>query len=147
MKDAETIARKTCINCSTTKSILEFHKQTAAADGLNPWCKECASEWRRSYIGKASRKRYEQTESYKIKSKKTRAAYKANNPEKILTRDAVYRAVRRGTLVRKPCRDCGEVKVQAHHEDYLKRFEVIWLCPPCHTKLHRLANKQSAPRS
>ncbi len=52
----------------------------------------------------------------------------------------VYIATRNGTLVKQPCEHCLEVnwKSEAHHEDYSKPLEVIWLC-----KLHhRLKHKQ-----
>ena len=40
--------------------------------------------------------------------------------------------VSRGKLTREPCRFCGTEKVQAHHEDYDKPREVIWVCRKCH---------------
>ena len=52
---------------------------------------------------------------------------------------AVYKAVRRGTLIRPAiCDACSKPPerggIQAHHEDYDKRFEVDWLCPLCHAE-------------
>lgn len=41
---------------------------------------------------------------------------------------AVSKAIKRGTLIRKPCQVCGLGKSEAHHKDYTKRFEVEWLC-------------------
>lgn len=43
-----------------------------------------------------------------------------------------------GKIVRpKHCSKCGkEGKIQAHHEDYDKPFEVTWLCWNCHIKRH-----------
>lgn len=49
-------------------------------------------------------------------------------------RYAVNNAVRRGKL-EKPnaCQWCGaKGRIHAHHEDYGKPLEVIWLCPRCH---------------
>jgi hypothetical protein len=35
------------------------------------------------------------------------------------------------------CAECGEKgKVQGHHDDYSKPFEVVWLCGPCHNRIH-----------
>ena len=31
----------------------------------------------------------------------------------------------------------------AHHEDYSKPYDVVWLCPPCHRNLH---NELAPPR-
>ena len=49
----------------------------------------------------------------------------------------VLRAVERGVLIKTPCVKCGsEDRIQGHHNDYNKPLEVVWLCDPCHRKLH-----------
>lgn len=63
----------------------------------------------------------------------------------IAAHDAVYQARRKGLLVAKPCERCGSQKVQAHHEDYSKPLEVVWLCQAHHTARHReLANAHAS---
>jgi predicted DNA-binding protein YlxM (UPF0122 family) len=45
----------------------------------------------------------------------------------------------------KKCQRCGDggifkdgrTKIQAHHPDYGKPLEVMWLCQPCHHKWHK----------
>lgn len=37
-----------------------------------------------------------------------------------------------------PCRVCGEMKAEMHHEDYSKPREVVWLCRLCHVRYHVL---------
>lgn len=54
--------------------------------------------------------------------------YKKRNPEKIKARYAISNGLKKGTVIKSPCMVCGEVKSEAHHEDYNKPFEVIWLC-------------------
>ena len=51
---------------------------------------------------------------------------------------AVARAIKAGELVRPAkCESCGEgCKPEAHHEDYSKPLDVIWLCKPCHGSAH-----------
>lgn len=55
-------------------------------------------------------------------------------------------AVERGIVVRKhQCEECGDTGVfedgrtaiQAHHPDYNKPLEVMWLCQPCHYEWHK----------
>lgn len=49
-------------------------------------------------------------------------------------------AIRRGDVVKpNTCSKCGEKpsRIEGHHEDYSKPFDVVWLCPPCHRKLHK----------
>lgn len=56
--------------------------------------------------------------------------------EKKLARQAAWRAVKRGVVKKEACRCCGCFESQAHHEDYSKPFEIIWLCKKCHDALH-----------
>lgn len=52
-------------------------------------------------------------------------------------RAATKEYVSRGKITKKPCAVCGNVKSEAHHPDYSKPLEVIWLCRIHHLKLHR----------
>jgi hypothetical protein len=57
-------------------------------------------------------------------------------------RQAVKYALKAGTLTKQSCRDCGDIIVQAHHPDYTKPLEVIWLCLLHHIAEHkRLGDK------
>ena len=59
-------------------------------------------------------------------------------PEKRAAHWAVYKAVKKGVLVKpSTCQYCGvEGYLHAHHEDYSKKLEVAWLCQKCHTARH-----------
>lgn len=46
--------------------------------------------------------------------------------------DAVKRAVRLGLLIACPCVVCGSDTTEAHHDDYRKPLDVIWLCRQHH---------------
>jgi hypothetical protein len=63
--------------------------------------------------------------------------YRVYDPEKVEARKAVYLAVMSGVLTRQPCEECGETKVDGHHEDYSRPLEVRWLCRQHHLALHR----------
>lgn len=43
--------------------------------------------------------------------------------------------LKRGKIIRQPCRDCG-AEAQMHHPDYSKPLEVIWLCREHHLAEH-----------
>lgn len=58
--------------------------------------------------------------------------YRESNPEKYAAHVAVGNAVRDGKLTKKPCQSCGAEEVEAHHDDYSKPLEVVWLCKPHH---------------
>ena len=41
-------------------------------------------------------------------------------------------AVKTKKLFKTPCEKCGNLKVEAHHDDHSKPLEVRWLCPKHH---------------
>ena len=62
--------------------------------------------------------------------------------ERVVRRRAwalVREAVRTGQLVKpEVCSRCGKRGViEAHHYDYLKPLEVVFLCRSCHRRVHR----------
>ena len=64
--------------------------------------------------------------------------YRKNNPLKAKARSIVSGAIRSGKLIRpSTCTSCErEVFAEAHHHDYEKPLDVIWLCKSCHWKEH-----------
>ena len=62
------------------------------------------------------------------------------HPEHKAARDAVYRALKEGRLIKPSiCQDCGEEKaLQGHHESYEKDkyLEIVWVCRKCHRIRH-----------
>jgi len=61
---------------------------------------------------------------------------KKRYPERIKAREKVARAVKTGKIKKEPCRICGDKNTQAHHEDYEKPLEIIWLCRDHHREMH-----------
>ncbi len=66
---------------------------------------------------------------------------KERYPERINAREIVNRAIKSGKLIPlNLCDECGEYNlkkdIEAHHEDYDKPLEVIWLCKDCHRERH-----------
>jgi hypothetical protein len=60
------------------------------------------------------------------------------NPEKRRAQKMVENHLKSGKLVREPCERCGcTVRIQAHHEDYAKPLDVMWLCPLHHRERHK----------
>jgi hypothetical protein len=55
-------------------------------------------------------------------------------------------AIYRGVLVRGPCSQCGAPKTDAHHEDYSKPLDVVWLCRKCHRLRHAELDRQNGRR-
>lgn len=46
-------------------------------------------------------------------------------------------AKKQGILKQMPCEICGNLKTDAHHDDYTKPLEVKWLCRKHHAEHHR----------
>lgn len=70
--------------------------------------------------------------------------YGQRHPERVAAHRALQREVRAGRIMRQPCIHCGE-KARAHHDDYAKPLDVIWLCPAHHGERHRLLNRGLLP--
>jgi hypothetical protein len=51
--------------------------------------------------------------------------------------NAVTRAIKLGKIERQPCQMCGTKDwVVAHHDDYHKPLDIMWLCPVHHKARH-----------
>ena len=75
----------------------------------------------------------------KVKMDKVRASRKTwneNNKDKMRAHDIIEKEIVYGRLKRLPCEVCGEARSQAHHPDYSKPLEVVWLCQTHHKQLH-----------
>lgn len=51
--------------------------------------------------------------------------------------DKVQYALSTGRMVRQPCEVCGAEPAEAHHYDYNKPLDVMWLCKKHHSEWHR----------
>ena len=91
----------------------------------------------RSYRLKYAEKYRKYIREYRKEYRKTRPdSYIEKDEQKKRARHAVENAKRRGKLMQLPCAKCGESKSQAHHLDYSKPLDVIWLCPVHHMETH-----------
>ena len=50
-----------------------------------------------------------------------------------------------GLLKKLSCVVCGREKSEAHHPDYNKQVDVIWLCRLHHKRLHMILETYSCP--
>lgn len=150
---------KTCrFGCNEVLPVERFGKCKTYADGLNQTCKECIRRKRstpeRKLAIKQNNAKYIQTERGKERIRKGKDKYKGTEkfvaatrrgsakhkkryPEKNRARVLVGHAIADGRLIKQPCEVCGDQKSQAHHEDYSKPLDVMWLCHKHHIALHR----------
>lgn len=138
--------KKQCFKCKQYKNIDLFYKHTQMLDGHLNKCISCTKkDVSKRYFD--PQKRLEIREYERIRNQKPDRRKRAIELQRIrrLTYKGKYRAhcavnnaIRDKRIIRKPCEVCGELKVQAHHTDYRKYYDVKWLC----FKHHRQAHKQ-----
>lgn len=139
---------KNCIKCGSQKPISEFYTHPAMADGTLNKCKQCA---RADAMANREKNIY-RIRAYDLDRAKSpkRAAlrvavtrdWRSRDKRRAAAHTAVARAIRNGDLVKCGCARCGSVKAIAHHEDYDKPLEVVWLCQPCHKARHKEIDQQ-----
>lgn len=134
---------KRCFKCGDDKPLDEFYKHSRMADGHLNKCKACtksdASNHRQENVERIrayDRERAKRPDRIRAAVEQTRV-WRAADSRRAKAHAAVCRALRSGELERQPCERCGEVKAYAHHEDYDKPLDVVWLCQPCHKERHK----------
>jgi hypothetical protein len=88
---------------------------------------------------RVSQKKYFQTEKGREKYKQQGLILRQKYPEKARARSLLSNAVCYGKIVRPTiCSLCGSDKgvIEAHHPDYSKPLDVIWVCKSCHFMVH-----------
>jgi len=144
------VKNKTCFVCKKIKNINEFHSNKNSNDGFRYSCKICTltmnKKWKKDNydINLISNRRWIKLNPDKIREYKRnhKARFKKRHPEIVSAWSAIYRAVRDGKIKSKPCVQCGGINnIHAHHPDYSKPLDIIWLCYYCHRKLHADARK------
>lgn len=68
--------------------------------------------------------------------KKSRDENPKEYKQKHAARDKVNKALVKGKIKKKKCEWCGNKYSEAHHSDYSKPLDVIWLCKRCHGQAH-----------
>lgn len=139
------MATKRCPPCGAIKPISEFHRDAGRLDGLQARCKSCHVEAnRKSRLNnpEANRERHRRrTQKNPEQEQARKAAWQAANREKIAAQRAVRRELRAGRMARpNTCDSCGvgadQFRIEAHHDDYARPVDVMWLCSPCHGQRH-----------
>ncbi len=156
-------ACKNCICCGLQKPLDAFYRHPEMADGHLNKCKECVKravrenrelkfEYYQAYDAAramepsrvAGRKAYAKTRRGKKAHRRASKAYQIANPEKRAAHVAVSNALRDGWISKRPCTVCGSWKSQAHHPDYRRELDVVWLCPAHHRARHAQAGGRVA---
>lgn len=125
---------KKCFKCQQVKPISEFYKHKMMADGHLNKCKDCACKDIREHRIISERPREYDMERYyldpnrKVLSTNFTKQWRIDNPAAYVAHGKVAYAVKMKRLIKQPCSVCGMWPVHAHHDDYSKPLEVMWLC-------------------
>jgi hypothetical protein len=137
---------KTCFKCGLAKPRTEFYKGERMADGLSGKCKNCAKAdvaVNRLENIEAIRQ-YDRTRAHlphrMVRNVLVTTKWKAEFPERRAAQIALGNAIQGGRITPLPCLVCGE-RAEAHHPDYSRPLDVVWLCPAHHRQAHALARK------
>lgn len=133
---------KTCTRCNEEKDIALFQKRKASKDGLTASCKACLADYDKSRANNPervkARNEYAKTEQGKAARRRAQDTWLKKNPIKRVVHIAVGNAIRDGKLIKQPCEVCGCNNVHAHHCDYSKPLDVMWLCSKHHEEWHQI---------
>ncbi len=150
---------KICNRCGETKPReANFRKRSTSKDGYLGICLACNKKYAAEHR-KANLRRYREYDRRRGKTAKRQAQYSERNrsakgraydsayrkrrrreyPEKQRGKNALYAALRNGSIIRPDkCSSCStECRPHGHHEDYDRPLDITWLCHGCHMARHR----------
>ena len=137
---------KTCSCCGKSKPLAEFQVRKASKDGFTSSCKSCLKqrdsaryEKERAYRA-ANHKKYMATPEGKYAHARAIAEWKSKNAVRYAANVILSNAVKRGKIQKQPCWVCGE-NAEAHHPDYDRPLDVVWLCNTHHREVHAMASR------
>lgn len=117
--------KKTCSRCKVEYPLSAFYAKKESPDGLRydcKFCKEANSGGDRSLRNTSPRDR----------SDRIRGDFKEQAHGKVKT------AMKKGLLRPQSCVICKNPKTHAHHCDYSKPLNIMWLCSKHHLAWHRV---------
>lgn len=137
----------TCILCGGESPLADMASNKPQTPS---YCKLC-------YNHKRKENKLKRLDYFRAQDRHNHKLHRLSNPEKVaeyeraqrsrnsIIRPEAIKAVNtvnndlkspNGILIKSSCEICG-AKAQAHHEDYSKPLEVIWLCPIHHKQRHK----------
>lgn len=135
--------KKKCFKCNRLKPLTEYYRHACMRDGYLRKCKDCVrvevAEYSQRPDQKKKRSEYER-KRFKSPARKAaileyQRARRGRNKLKAIAWNMISNGLRDGKITRKPCQVCGNPKSEAHHHDYSKPLDVIWLCFKHHREI------------
>ena len=105
------------------------------------WCKECRRAFDRERNHRPDRrlqiKLWEQSERGKELRSQSKKLDRERNKQAYRARRILNKMIKGGFIKHLPCQECGNIKSMAHHPDYSKPIDVVWVCQKHHSEIHR----------
>ena len=137
------IRSKVCFKCDIDKPLTDYYKHAQMGDGHLNKCKDCTKKDAHQHrsnnlerVREYDRQRGKLAKRIASNTEVTRA-WRAEDKRRQQAHKAVAKGLRHGTLLKESCCRCGNEKSVAHHDDYDKPLDVMWLCQPCHKQRHK----------
>lgn len=141
---------KKCFKCGEVKPLSEFYRHPQMGDGHLNKCKACTKADVRLHrrlhdsVREYDRARAKQPDRI-AKSRANSQRWISKHPLAAKAHTTLHNAVRDGKIKKQPCAICSSTKfIHAHHRDYSKPLEVVWLCAQCHHRVHALFPETAA---
>lgn len=137
---------KNCFKCGEVKPRTEFYRHPKMADGLLGKCKTCTKKdsLRTRHGNLENVRAYDRARGSlphrKILAVRVMADWRKKHPEREHAQSALNWAVKIGLVKKLPCFVCG-LDAEAHHPDYDRPLDVVWLCSAHHKQAHALVRK------
>jgi hypothetical protein len=137
----ETKHTKECFKCHQNQPLSNFYAHPTTNDGRLGKCKDCTKKDVQEHYqnNRVAIAEYDKQRNQRPERKRARVLSmrkrRLNSPLKHKAYYLVQRAIATGSLVPQPCIKCG-AKAEAHHEDYSKPLDVMWLCFKHHREHH-----------
>lgn len=138
---------KRCSTCEQSFDHSNFYTDTRRTDQLKSQCKKChcltTQLSRDPARHRDNNRRWMRESKYysrpEVREREMLRSRVKNKSVEAKARALANRAIDLGFLVRPTdCPRCGNrAKIHAHHVDYSRPLDVLWLCVECHGKEHR----------
>lgn len=117
----------------------------------NKWAKnnrETINNQARERYAEDPRKVLDKMSKYRSKNKTANDNYRARHVEKIRAQAKLQYHVKHGNVIKpNKCTFCENTNwIEAHHHDYSKALDVVWVCRQCHVQIHKRMEKSHVHR-
>ena len=142
---------KACFKCGMIQPLDQFYKHPRMADGHLNKCKTCTKtdvHERRHGAGRDTVLAYDRLRASqphrRENAKRVIGRWAKEHPKRKLAQAKLSYAVNTGRII--PWATCSipgcDHKPEAHHPDYSRPLDVVWLCSAHHKQAHALARTE-----